>query len=215
MDRTSRRGRPRRRIVAAGEPRPRPAELPEADQRAELERACSAGWLALHEPLGEWTLRAAGGFTGRANSCLAVGDPGMPIAQAAERIVAFAERHGIAADGSGGHRLGRGRGASDTGLGRRLRTDRCAGRPAGRPARRQAAGAGGVRVVEHLHQPWWDAYQRSRPNTADPTLLRMILDGHPPRAFASAGRRWRGRAVRDCPRPPQRRLARCRLDLDP
>ena len=36
---------------------------------------CPAGW-PYHEPLGEWTLRAGGGFTGRANSCHAVGDPG-------------------------------------------------------------------------------------------------------------------------------------------
>ena len=54
------------------------------------------GWLAWHEPLGEWTLRTAGGFTRRANSCHAVGDPGMPIQQAAERIIGFAVAHDIA-----------------------------------------------------------------------------------------------------------------------
>jgi N-acetylglutamate synthase len=43
-----------------------------------------------------------------------------------------------------------------------------------------------VRVVEVLEGSWRDAYQQSRPNTADPALLHMILDGHPPRAFASA-----------------------------
>ena len=62
----------------------------------ELERAALPGWLAVAEPLGEWTLRAAGGFTGRANSCLAVGDPGVPSAAAADRIVAYAGEHGIA-----------------------------------------------------------------------------------------------------------------------
>ena len=43
-----------------------------------------------------------------------------------------------------------------------------------------------IRVVEELDGSWWDAYQQSRPNTADPATLRMILDGNPPRAFASA-----------------------------
>lgn len=42
----------------------------------DLEQIALPGWLAEHESLGEWTLRSAGGFTGRANSGLAVGDPG-------------------------------------------------------------------------------------------------------------------------------------------
>ena len=49
----------------------------------------------------------------------------------------------------------------------------------------------GVRVVEELEPSWWAAYQQSRPNSADPAILRMILDGHPPRAFASADDRTR------------------------
>ena len=39
---------------------------------------------------------SAAGFTGRANSCLAVGDPGMAVADAAARIEAYAVAHGIA-----------------------------------------------------------------------------------------------------------------------
>ena len=51
-----------------------------------------------------------------------------------------------------------------------------------------------VAVDEHLDEAWLAAYARSRPNSvnpavlrtdADPAILRMILDGHPPRAFAS------------------------------
>ena len=63
---------------------------------AEVERHALPGWLADSEPLGEWTLRAGGGFTGRANSCHAVGDPGLPVGAAADRIIAYAARHGIA-----------------------------------------------------------------------------------------------------------------------
>jgi len=53
----------------------------------ELERAAVPGWRAPEEArLGDWLLRAAEGFTGRANSALAVGDPGLPPAQAVEAV---------------------------------------------------------------------------------------------------------------------------------
>lgn len=42
----------------------------------ELERIASRGWQAAHERwLGAWLLRADGGFTGRANSVLPLGEP--------------------------------------------------------------------------------------------------------------------------------------------
>jgi len=52
------------------------------------------GWPALEvEPLGAWLLRAAGGFTGRGNSALPLGDPGLPLAEAVDAVEAFyAER---------------------------------------------------------------------------------------------------------------------------
>src|SRR5215469_3794116 len=52
-----------------------------------LERAASQGWRAPEEErLGDWVLRAADGFTGRANSALAIGDPGLPLATAVEQV---------------------------------------------------------------------------------------------------------------------------------
>jgi N-acetylglutamate synthase len=45
--------------------------------------------------IGRWRLRAADGFTGRANSALAVGDPGMPLGEALREVCEFARRHGI------------------------------------------------------------------------------------------------------------------------
>ncbi|MGW3204546.1 GNAT family N-acetyltransferase [Streptomyces sp. NPDC001135] len=46
----------------------------------ELAPVVSRGWPALEtERLGEWELRAAGGFTRRANSVLPLGDPGVPL----------------------------------------------------------------------------------------------------------------------------------------
>jgi N-acetylglutamate synthase len=53
----------------------------------ELERAAAGGWRAPEEAaLGDWLLRAADGFTGRANSALAVGDPGLPLAAAITEV---------------------------------------------------------------------------------------------------------------------------------
>ena len=46
----------------------------------DLALAAAPGWRACEEDrLGDWLLRAAEGFTGRANSALAAGDPGLPL----------------------------------------------------------------------------------------------------------------------------------------
>ncbi len=64
---------------------------------ATLEGRLADAWPALvDEPLGAWRLRAACGFTGRANSALTCGDPGLPLGEALSRVVAFARQHGIA-----------------------------------------------------------------------------------------------------------------------
>jgi ribosomal protein S18 acetylase RimI-like enzyme len=66
------------------------------DTATELESLCADAWPALvDERLGEWRLRAAGGFTGRANTALTTGDPGMPIPDALAAASAFAARHAI------------------------------------------------------------------------------------------------------------------------
>jgi ribosomal protein S18 acetylase RimI-like enzyme len=47
---------------------------------AELERVAAGHWRGSEtEALGDWLLRAGEGFTGRANSALAIGDPGLPL----------------------------------------------------------------------------------------------------------------------------------------
>ncbi|MFJ8208545.1 GNAT family N-acetyltransferase [Streptomyces sp. NPDC096033] len=56
----------------------------------ELARVMARAWQPLEsEPLGDWTLRAAGGFTRRANSVLALGDPGIPLDEALARVTAW------------------------------------------------------------------------------------------------------------------------------
>jgi len=57
---------------------------------AALEAVAARGWRALEtEALGGWLLRASGGFTGRANSVLPLGDPGLPLAAAVDAAVAW------------------------------------------------------------------------------------------------------------------------------
>src|SRR5438105_2661678 len=64
----------------------------------DLERAALAGWQAPQEArLGGWVLRAGEGFTGRANSCLAIGDPGRPIEEAVAEVCAWYAARGLPA----------------------------------------------------------------------------------------------------------------------
>ncbi|MQA32202.1 GNAT family N-acetyltransferase [Modestobacter roseus] len=64
---------------------------------ADLERVAARGWRALEEePLGDWLLRAGGGFTGRANSVLVAGDPGLPLADAVDAVGRWYAERGIA-----------------------------------------------------------------------------------------------------------------------
>lgn len=66
------------------------------DANLRLEHDCADAWPALVDrPLGEWRMRASDGFTGRANSTLAAGDPGMPVEEALDEAVQFAVGHGI------------------------------------------------------------------------------------------------------------------------
>jgi GNAT superfamily N-acetyltransferase len=168
----------RRAPAAAGGPDPQRISAHELQQHA------LPGWLAWHAPLGEWTLRAGGGFTRRANSCHAVGDPDMPIRQAAEQIISFAVGHDIAPmaqviDGSaeehGLRRLGwRSIDEPTAVLVRRL-ADFLRDRPA----------THAVTITEALEPDWEQLYQQSRPNSADPAIVRMILESNRPRAFAA------------------------------
>jgi ribosomal protein S18 acetylase RimI-like enzyme len=83
-------------VVAVREVPPAPERRASLAATEHLERLCADAWPAVYdEPVGRWRLRAADGFTGRANSALAVGDPGLPIAEALDRVADFALRHGI------------------------------------------------------------------------------------------------------------------------
>ena len=74
---------------------------------AALDRVAALTWRGTEEePLGRWLLRAADGFTGRANSVLTSGDPGMPLPEAAARIRAWYTARGLAPMASVSYPLG-------------------------------------------------------------------------------------------------------------
>ncbi len=65
----------------------------------ELARVTARGWQPVEsEALGEWELRFADGFTRRANSVLALGDPGIPLDQALSFVRGWYAERGLPAD---------------------------------------------------------------------------------------------------------------------
>ncbi|MCC3769060.1 GNAT family N-acetyltransferase [Streptomyces sp. UNOC14_S4] len=64
----------------------------------ELQETAGRGWPARETAtLGGWTLRAAGGFTARANSVLPLGDCGLPLDDALEQVTAWYGERGLPA----------------------------------------------------------------------------------------------------------------------
>ncbi|WP_377269555.1 GNAT family N-acetyltransferase [Peterkaempfera sp. SMS 1(5)a] len=87
--------------LVAGKPVP-PAPLrrvrPPSAGPVELQRIAARGWPATETAaLGEWTLRAAGGFTRRANSVQALGDPGLPLDAALDAVRDWYDARGLPA----------------------------------------------------------------------------------------------------------------------
>jgi len=86
-------------IVAAKEVPPKPSRRGAAHLAVsihDLERIMVDGWPPVErEQLGGWLLRAAAGFTGRANSVLPLGDPGMPVSDAVDRCESWYGERGL------------------------------------------------------------------------------------------------------------------------
>jgi N-acetylglutamate synthase len=63
---------------------------------SDLERLAARSWRGLEEErFGDWLLRAGGGFTGRANSVLVVGDPPTGLPEAVEAVTCWYARRGL------------------------------------------------------------------------------------------------------------------------
>ncbi|MEO7447352.1 MAG: GNAT family N-acetyltransferase [Humibacillus sp.] len=77
-------------VLAAKDVPPRASRAGKPHERVsadDLELLMAKGWVATDvDGLGDWLLRAAGGFTGRANSALVVGDPTLPVEQAIDYV---------------------------------------------------------------------------------------------------------------------------------
>jgi ribosomal protein S18 acetylase RimI-like enzyme len=86
------------RDIVSGKPVP---PRPSPRMRVTPEQACllsNASWPAVHvERVGDWLLRASGGFSARANSVMAIGDPGVPFGAAVERVLGFYAQHDLPA----------------------------------------------------------------------------------------------------------------------
>ncbi|MEV1045096.1 GNAT family N-acetyltransferase [Streptomyces sp. NPDC049916] len=64
----------------------------------ELAEVTARAWQPVEsEALGDWRLRAAAGFTRRANSALPLGDPGLPLGEALGRVRSWYEERGLPA----------------------------------------------------------------------------------------------------------------------
>lgn len=64
----------------------------------ELARVAARAWQPVESArLGEWRLRAAGGFTRRANSVLPLGDPGLPLDEALAAVRRWYDGRGLPA----------------------------------------------------------------------------------------------------------------------
>ena len=80
--------------IVSGKPVP---PRPSVRMRVSADQACrltNASWPAVHtQTLGDWLLRASGGFSARANSVMAIGDPGVPFDEAVAATLAFYREH--------------------------------------------------------------------------------------------------------------------------
>lgn len=75
--------------VLAAKPVP-PRQVRPSSSIADVVRVTDLGWPGLErERLGGWVLRASGGFTGRGNSALPLGDTGLPLPAAVDAVERF------------------------------------------------------------------------------------------------------------------------------
>ena len=92
---------PLERVTAAKEIPPRPSRRGAAHLALsieDLQRVMAPSWGAVdREHMGDWLLRASAGFTQRGNSVVPLGDPGLPLPQAVERVERWYAARGLPA----------------------------------------------------------------------------------------------------------------------
>jgi GNAT superfamily N-acetyltransferase len=165
-----------------------------------LERVAALGWRPRDQAmLGEWLLRAAGGFTGRANSALAAGDPGMPLPEAVDQVCRWYEARGLPPmiavpfplGGSGGSDVDRLLARAGWGIRRGAATVMAAATTA--IAERASATAVPVEVTAEPGDGWLATYHYRGGEL--PAAARDLLMSAPWQAFGSVKERGRTVAV--------------------
>ena len=184
-------------VVAAKEVPPRPTRrgAPHlAISMDDLERIMVEGWPpVVRAELGGWLLRAAAGFTGRANSVLPLGNPGVPLSAAVDRCESWYDERGLrrlfCLFGPAGFAV------DDDPLGRELLgrdyepfnntlvlTTSTGALP---PEVPDASGAR-ARLESAPSPPWWDAWTAWAGHAGGtPAAARAVLSGSPDQLFAS------------------------------
>ncbi|MFI1941667.1 GNAT family N-acetyltransferase [Streptomyces purpureus] len=148
----------------------------------ELARVAARAWQPVEsERLGDWTLRAAGGFTRRANSVLALGDPGLPLDEALERVRAWYGERELppyiqAATGAEGTQEGLCAALEERGWRREVSAELriAALAPIGDLDTDDTAVAR-VRLERHVDETWLQRYQRF--GVAGPHVLKVLGSG--------------------------------------
>ncbi|MFD4398358.1 GNAT family N-acetyltransferase [Kitasatospora sp. NPDC058478] len=181
----------------------RRAPLPAATP-VELQRIAARGWPAVEqEPLGGWTLRASAGFTRRANSVQALGDPGLPLPDALAAVRRWYAARGLPAyvevitPGSPDElraeldRLGAGYAPT------LVRTAPLAG------LARTGSGPERVRLARTADPAWLSLYRRVGEDEALEQAARQVLHGGPSVWFAT---------VPGAPGQPPLAIGRCVID---
>jgi len=157
----------------------------------DLERIMVDGWPPIERAeLGGWLLRAAAGFTGRANSVLPLGDPGVPLSAAVDRCERWYDDRGLrrlfCLFGPEGFTV------DDDPLGRELLARSyepftntmvlTASTGALEPEVTHPSSAR-VRLEPEPSPAWWHAWADQ--GGAAPTMARSVMTGSPDQLFAS------------------------------
>jgi GNAT superfamily N-acetyltransferase len=186
-------------VVAAKEVPPRPSRrgAPHlAISMHDLEQIMVEGWPPVERAeLGGWLLRAAAGFTGRANSVMPLGNPGVALSEAVDHCESWYDQRGLrplfCLFGPEGFAV------DEDPLGRELLgrsyepfNNTVVMTTATRALPPETSDTRGVRVLLEPapSQPWWDAFAHRRwpdHSTTTPAAARAVLGGSPDQLFAS------------------------------
>lgn len=179
----------------------------------ELARVTARAWQPVEsEPLGEWLLRAADGFTRRANSVLPLGEPGLPLDEALATVRAWYGRRGLppyiqAATGGEGTQEPLCAALEDRGWVREVSTEVRVGALA--PVADREAEVGRVRLTRSVDAAWLRRYQRS--GEPGPEVTRVLAAG-PSVWFATVPSLTAGESVADANSAAPAAIGRCVVD---